>query len=62
MNKVHVSTVGTSQLKNSLSADNVRKEVEDLGFKDWDRLKFDDDRQIRLGIILQFLKISCLIS
>jgi hypothetical protein len=31
MNKVHVSAVGTSLLKNSLSADNVKKEVEDLG-------------------------------
>jgi len=64
MNKVHVSAVGTSLLKNSLSADNVKKEVEDLGLKDWDRLKFDDDRQNKIrdnftalkDLLLNFLK------
>jgi len=43
--KVHVSAVGTSLLKNSLENNEVRKEVEGLGLKDWDKLKFDDDRQ-----------------
>ncbi|MEJ2771388.1 MULTISPECIES: putative CRISPR-associated protein [unclassified Stygiolobus] len=43
--KVHVSAVGTSLLKNSLENNEVRKEVEGLSLKDWDRLKFNDDRQ-----------------
>jgi putative CRISPR-associated protein, APE2256 family len=43
--KVHVSAVGTSLLKNSLESNEVRKEVEGLSLKDWDRLKFNDDRQ-----------------
>jgi putative CRISPR-associated protein (TIGR02619 family) len=43
--KVHVSAVGTSLLKNSLEDNEVRKEVEGLGLEDWDRLKFNDDRQ-----------------
>ncbi|AAK41629.1 putative CRISPR-associated protein [Saccharolobus solfataricus] len=46
--EVHVCSVGTSLLKNSLDDDNVRKEIERLGLKDWDRLKFDDDRQNRI--------------
>ena len=46
--KVHVCSVGTSLLKNSLDDDNVRKEVERLGLKDWDRLKFNDDRQNKI--------------
>jgi len=43
--KVHVSAVGTSLLKNSLENNEVRKEVEGLSLRDWDRLKFNDDRQ-----------------
>jgi len=64
MNKVHVSAVGTSLLKSSLSADNVKKEVEDLDLKDWDQLEFDDDRQNKIrdnftalkDLLLNFLK------
>jgi len=48
MVKVHVCAVGTSLLKNSLDEDSVRKEVEKLGLKDWDKLRFDDDRQNRI--------------
>jgi putative CRISPR-associated protein (TIGR02619 family) len=43
--KVHVSAVGTSLLKNSLENNEVRKEVEGLHLENWDRLKFNDDRQ-----------------
>ena len=60
MNKVHVSAVGTSLLKKSLSADNVKKEVEDLGLGI--NLSLTTIGKIRLGIISQLLKISCLIS
>ncbi|BAB66831.1 CRISPR system ring nuclease [Sulfurisphaera tokodaii] len=64
MVKVHVCAVGTSLLKNSLDEDSVRKEVEKLGLKDWDKLRFDDDRQNRIkqnfdplkSLLFNFLK------
>jgi putative CRISPR-associated protein (TIGR02619 family) len=64
MAKVHVSAVGTSLLKNSLSDGRVKEEVDRLGLGDWDRLKFDDDRQNKIGsnfnrlepLLLNYLK------
>jgi CRISPR/Cas system-associated protein Csm6 len=52
--KVHVSADGTSLLKNSLEKDEVRKEVEKLGLKDWDKLKFNDDSVVNNFIHLKF--------
>ena len=62
--KVHISAVGTSLLRSSLEDDKVRNLVEPLGLKDWDRLKFDDDRQEKIrhnfeslkSVLLDYLK------
>nr|WP_252897124.1 putative CRISPR-associated protein [Metallosphaera hakonensis] len=47
--KVHVSAVGTSLLRSALTDENLRNRVKALGIEDWDRLRFDDDRQKKIG-------------
>lgn len=46
--KVHVNAVGTSLLRSSMEDERVRSPVKPLGLKDWDRLRFNDDRQEKI--------------
>jgi len=56
MAKVHVSAVGTSLLGSSLRDGKVKERIEELGLGDWDRLKFNDDRQSKIGSNFNALK------
>ncbi|MEM1627564.1 MAG: hypothetical protein QXV69_09960 [Sulfolobaceae archaeon] len=50
--RLHVCVVGTSLLKNLLDDDGVRKEVERLGLKDWDRRAFSNSHEIQKVFVI----------